>query len=183
MGALVIQDFCGRHLERVASVILSGTNPGLEALGDEAKRRFLQERLEPLERELPLADFFQSLIPRLLGPSALASLREEFLEAAKCIRKEPYMQMMQAIATTDFRKVLPKIAVPALVLVGEQDRIAPPRVAGYVATHLPDAEKVVIAASGHVPNREQPQVFNTIVRAFLHKHADRATNRSASNHK
>lgn len=183
MGAMTIQDFCGRHLDRVASVILSGTNPGLAALGEETKRRFLQERLEPLERGLPLADFFQLLVPRLLGPSAPPSLREEFLEATRFIRKEPYMQMMRAIATTDCREVLPKIAVPALVLVGEQDRIAPRSVADYVATRIPGAERVVIAASGHVPNREQPQVFNAIVHAFLQKHADRATSYSASNRK
>src|SRR5262245_58354772 len=69
MGALTIQEFCGRAPERVASVILSGTNPGLAALGEESQRRFLQQRLEPLERGLPLPDFFRSLVPRLLGPS------------------------------------------------------------------------------------------------------------------
>jgi pimeloyl-ACP methyl ester carboxylesterase len=79
--------------------------------------------------------------------------------------------------------VLPKITVPALVLVGEQDRIAPPSIAHYVATHIPDAEKVVIAASGHIPNCEQPQVFNTVIRAFLQKHAERATSSSVSNRK
>lgn len=132
---------------------------------------------------MPLADFFQSLVPRLLGPSAPASLREEFLERTKLIRKDPYIQMIRAIATTDFREVLPKITVPALVLVGEHDRIAPPSVANYVATHIPGAERVVIAASGHVPNREQPEAFNAIVRAFLQKHADHATSYSASNRK
>jgi len=183
MGALTIQDFCAHHLERVATVTLSGTNPGLAALGEETKRRFLQERLEPLERGLPLADFFQSLVSRLLGPSAPASLREELLERAKLVRKEPYLQMMRAIATTDFRAVLPKITVPALVLVGEHDRIAPPSVANYVATRIAGAERVVIAASGHVPNCEQPQVFNTVIRAFLQKHVGRATRYSAPNHK
>jgi pimeloyl-ACP methyl ester carboxylesterase len=183
MGALTIQDFCARHLERVATVTLSGTNPGLAALGEETKRRFLQERLEPLERGLSLADSFRSLVPRLLGPSAPTSLREELLERAKRIRKEPYLQMMRAIATTDFRAALPKITVPALVLVGEQDRIAPPSIAHDVAAHIPDAEKVVIAASGHIPNCEQPQVFNTVIRAFLQKHAERATSSSVSNRK
>jgi len=67
MGALTIQEFCARHLERVATVTLSGTNPGLAALGEETRRRFLREGLAPLERGLPLADFFQSLVPRLLG--------------------------------------------------------------------------------------------------------------------
>jgi pimeloyl-ACP methyl ester carboxylesterase len=81
---------------------------------------------------------------------------------------------MRAIATTDFRAILPKITVPALVLVSEHDRIVPPRVAAYMARRMPGAEKVVIAASGHVPNREQPEVFNAVVRPFLEKHAHRA---------
>ena len=118
-------------------------------------------------------------LARLLDPSAPASLQEELLERTKLIRKEPYMQMMRAIATTDFREVLPKIAVPVLVLVGEHDRIAPPSIANYVAVRIPGAEKMVIAASGHVPNCEQPQAFNAIVRAFLQQHADRATSHSA----
>src|SRR5262249_14361222 len=129
----------------------------------------------PLERGLPLADFFRSLVPRLLGPSAPASLQEELLERAKLIRKELYLQKMRALATTDFREALSKITVPTLVIVGEHDRIAPPSLADSVAKCIPGAEKAVIAASGHVPNCEQPQVFKALVRAFVQRHAERAT--------
>jgi 3-oxoadipate enol-lactonase len=180
MGALTIQEFCARHLERVATVTLSGTNPGLAALGEETRRRFLHERLAPLECGLPLADFFQSLVPRLLGPAAPASLREELLERAKLIRKESYLQMMRALTTTDFRAVLPTITVPTLVMVGEHDRIAPPSLADAVARCIPGAEQVIVAASGHVPNYERPQVFTALVRAFLQRYAERATRYSVS---
>jgi pimeloyl-ACP methyl ester carboxylesterase len=62
--------------------------------------------------------------------------------------------------------VLPKIDVPTLVLVGENDK---PFLGAsdYMAKKIPGAAKVVLAAAGHAANIDQPQAFNAAVRDFL----------------
>ena len=65
---------------------------------------------------------------------------------------------------------LPAIAVPTLVLVGENDKQFRPS-ADYMAAKIPGAEKVILDNAGHAANIDQPAAFNAAVRAFL----DRAT--------
>lgn len=61
---------------------------------------------------------------------------------------------------------LPTIAVPTLIIVGEDDA---PFLAGstYMAGKIPDATLVVIAGAGHAPNVTHPDDFDAAVRDFL----------------
>ena len=61
---------------------------------------------------------------------------------------------------------LPEIAVPVLVLVGEDD--TPFRVpTDYMAAKIPGASKVIIPGAGHASNIDQPAAFNAAVSAFI----------------
>jgi pimeloyl-ACP methyl ester carboxylesterase len=61
---------------------------------------------------------------------------------------------------------LPRIAVPTLVLVGDQD--TPYHGAtDYMAQKIPNARKVALEGAGHASNIHQPAAFNAAVQAFL----------------
>jgi pimeloyl-ACP methyl ester carboxylesterase len=66
---------------------------------------------------------------------------------------------------------LPAIAVPTLVMVGENDAQFRPS-ADYMAAKIPGAEKVILANAGHAANIDQPAAFNAAVRAFLDRVTD-----------
>lgn len=66
---------------------------------------------------------------------------------------------------------LPSIAVPTLVLVGENDAQFRPS-ADYMAAKIPGAEKVILEKAGHAANIDQPAAFNAAVRAFLDRVTD-----------
>ncbi len=72
------------------------------------------------------------------------------------------------LAQKDSRVIesLPAIAVPTLVLVGEDDQQFRPS-ADYMAAKIPGAGKVILAQAGHASNIDQPAAFNAAVRAFL----------------
>jgi pimeloyl-ACP methyl ester carboxylesterase len=61
---------------------------------------------------------------------------------------------------------LPHIAVPVLVIVGEDDK---PFVDGahYMAGRIPQATEVIVPKAGHGANIEQPAVVNASMRTFL----------------
>jgi 2-succinyl-6-hydroxy-2,4-cyclohexadiene-1-carboxylate synthase len=63
---------------------------------------------------------------------------------------------------------LASIALPALVLVGEQDT-AYARAGEVMTAKLPNATHVVIPAAGHVANIEQVEAFNRVVIEFLER--------------
>jgi len=62
---------------------------------------------------------------------------------------------------------LHEIAVPVMVITGDDDRIVPPDRSADLVNHLPDARLVVIPRCGHLPQEEYPDVFAEEVARFL----------------
>jgi pimeloyl-ACP methyl ester carboxylesterase len=62
---------------------------------------------------------------------------------------------------------LAQIAIPALVVVGEEDE-AYLRAADVMSARLPKATKVVIPRAGHVVSIEEPEALNAAILEFLH---------------
>ncbi len=73
------------------------------------------------------------------------------------------------LASVDFRGQLRGIQVPALVLAGRLDRVGIPRYAEQFRTFMPQAQFVMFEKSGHLPFLEEPELHDSVVRAFLRK--------------
>jgi pimeloyl-ACP methyl ester carboxylesterase len=59
------------------------------------------------------------------------------------------------------------LRLPALVVVGRDDRLTPPKYAAYLARSIPAARLVEIDGAGHFPQLEQPAAVNATLRGFL----------------
>jgi pimeloyl-ACP methyl ester carboxylesterase len=59
------------------------------------------------------------------------------------------------------------LRLPALVVVGRDDRLTPPKYAAYLARSIPAARLVEIDGAGHFPQLEQPAAVNAAIRGFL----------------
>ena len=79
------------------------------------------------------------------------------------------------MAEADQRDLLPRIAVPTLLIWGELDARSPLNVARQFAQAIPDAELVVIPGCGHISNLERPEQLNQTVRQFCRAHPPRQT--------
>lgn len=84
-------------------------------------------------------------------------------------RTDPVIAKQFAAVTflSDNRADLPKVSVRSLVLQCQQDAIAPMPVGEYVQGQLPDAEMVVLNATGHCPHLSAPEETIAAMRAFL----------------
>jgi 3-oxoadipate enol-lactonase len=63
------------------------------------------------------------------------------------------------------------IGAPALVLTGEEDLASRTQAADSLAEQLTHAGRAVIPAAGHLPNLDNPKVYNAVIRAFLERFA------------
>lgn len=70
-------------------------------------------------------------------------------------------------ARTDTSASLGKIAVPALIIVGQLDTLTPPQVARFMHDKIVDAHLHIIPDAGHMSNLENPDVFNQHLLNFL----------------
>ncbi|WDZ86729.1 alpha/beta fold hydrolase [Micromonospora cathayae] len=67
----------------------------------------------------------------------------------------------------DITPLLPRITCPTLVTVGRHDWITPVACSETIASLVPDARLVVFEHSGHSPQLEEAERFQSVVRAFL----------------
>jgi 3-oxoadipate enol-lactonase len=62
---------------------------------------------------------------------------------------------------------LESMHVPTLVVTGELDLAARQLAADALAHRLPAAQRARIAAAGHLPNLDNPQAYNSLLREFI----------------
>jgi pimeloyl-ACP methyl ester carboxylesterase len=67
----------------------------------------------------------------------------------------------------DLMDRLGDLRLPALVVVGRDDRLTPPKYAAYLARSIPAARLVEIDGAGHFPQLEQATAVNAALRGFL----------------
>jgi len=90
-------------------------------------------------------------------------------ERYKTLDLDAFLELLLSFAQLDVTAELHKIAVPDLVIVGEEDILKPRKYAEIIAREIPNAEFVVVPHAGHAVCWEQPGVFNSLSLGFLAK--------------
>ncbi len=80
-----------------------------------------------------------------------------------------YVGCCHAIAALDLTDRLHAIAVPTLVIVGEEDPGTPVAASRTIHERIKGSELVILKSASHLSNMEQPDAFNRAVTAFLAK--------------
>jgi pimeloyl-ACP methyl ester carboxylesterase len=153
LGGYLSLSFALAHPERVAGLILIGTGPGFRK--DDARDAWNRRAHGTAER---LSD---------KGIAALGDSSELHGDAHADVQGL-VLAANGTLTQHDAHVIdgLPGIQVPALVIVGENDKnfLA---AADYMTAKIPAARKVVISDAGHAPNVDQPQAVNAEITAFL----------------
>jgi 3-oxoadipate enol-lactonase len=167
MGGYVAFAFLRKYPQRVAGLILADTRPGADTAEARANRANVARIAEEQGTEA-IADL---QLPKLIT----GETRQSHPEVERRIRQMIAAATPQGIAAAsrgmaeraDSTDLLANIQCPTLVLVGEQDVLAPPSVAQEYANKIPGARFAMIPRAGHLSNLEQPQAFLEAVSAFL----------------
>jgi pimeloyl-ACP methyl ester carboxylesterase len=100
------------------------------------------------------------------GPDASPHVVRYVLGLAARASSEVWTDGLAGLMELDLRHALRHIRVPALVLVGEHDRMTPPASSVALAGELPEGRLEVIAGAGHFPMMEAHEEFNRRLEAF-----------------
>lgn len=108
-----------------------------------------------------------AIAPAIMGNADRPELGSELTESF--CRTDPAVARQFAGVTfmSDNRADLANVNVPTLVLQCRDDIIAPVEVGRYVQASLPDAQLVVLDATGHCPHLSAPQQTIAAIAAFL----------------
>jgi pimeloyl-ACP methyl ester carboxylesterase len=169
-GGTVALEVYRHHPALVATLIMVDTYAGWKgSLPEEevdarvkAVRNTLAAPAEEFDPGLALPGWFAGDPPAKFVPlleSMAADTRPESVRIA-----------LSVMAEADQRDLLSRIAVPTLLVWGEQDARSPLSVARQFEAAIPDTRLVVIPDCGHVSNLERPDAFNEAVREFCRAH-------------
>lgn len=155
-GAVVLQ-----------SVLDGAVDPGAIVLAGTGSRLPVDEELRSL-----LAEDFDAAIDRLHGEDVLFhDADDRTVERSKATMRDAG----QAIVRSDFAACdafdvtdrLDEIAVPALAVVGEYDRLTPPAFHRTLATEMPDCEYRELSDAAHLAMLDRPAAFNAVLADFF----------------
>jgi len=168
-GGTLVQELYRRHPELVATLILVDTYAGWKGSLSEAE---VNARVEGARQMLAApAEEFDPTLPGLFAGDPPAEFVPLLEQIAADVRPQSLRVQLSLMAETDQSDLLPRIAVPTLLIWGELDARSPLTVAHRFEKAIPNAKLVLISNAGHVSNLEQPERFNDAVREFCRAHS------------
>ncbi|MFI5315475.1 MAG: alpha/beta fold hydrolase [Myxococcota bacterium] len=156
MGGMVALETALTAPASVRALVLVATGARLPVADDLLERQRLVTEGKT-RREFNRADYPASATPEML--------RRGFMEDLKTDPRVAYQNLL-AVRDFDRERDLPRVACPALVVVGEEDQ----ETAGsseLLATRIPGARKVVIPKCGHRVALVAPEALASAVVEFL----------------
>ena len=189
MGGMAIVSLAEQYPEefgdRIRAVVLANTAAGdvlktiVGNLGVRASRMLL-----PMARKITAdtrrgyrirSSFFRGqgdlafLAARLsnFGSTASPSVIDHVVHLSGQVPLEVWSDLISGMFEMDLGEALANIRVPALVLVGDVDRLTPPASALALKRRLPDARMILFRDVGHCAMLEHHEEFNRVVDEFV----------------
>jgi pimeloyl-ACP methyl ester carboxylesterase len=131
---------------------------------EEAERRLRQARVLA---DLSPEEFVGTLLPTMFSAATPPETVDAFGASMLAFHPAGFRAMAGASAE-NLRDVLPRIAVPTLLVYGDKDVRAPLAVAEDLHAGIAGSTLAVLPDAGHLCNVEAPEAFNRAVRTFLH---------------
>lgn len=166
MGGYLAMALLRHHPDRVERVVLSDTKARSDDPAAVNRRSEMQQQVRTGCEVLSLA---KGTVEGLLSGGSMA--RPELVSYVHALAEgasvEGWVGALEAMKNRpDSMLVLRQAQVPALVVVGELDRITPIAEARSLRLLL-KGELVVVPNVGHLPNVEDPLAFNEALAGFL----------------
>lgn len=136
---------------------------GIALVGTGARLRVLPDLLAAAREQQTAA------LDRLAGfgfAPGHEQARERYLREQEAVAPGTLYRDLAACDAFDCRDQLGQITCPALIVVGAEDRLTPPKYAAYLRDHLSQATLVEIPGAGHYLTYEAPEELAVALRGW-----------------
>lgn len=177
MGGYVALDMLPHLKGRLLSFVMICTSARPE---DPANTERRMANLEAAEKEGLAAAHMRTMAFSCIDYASLdAGVRETLRTAAVALGKEAYRaQQFAIIERPDGRLHLPLVDCPALIMVGEGDRVTPPDRSEEIHAAIPGSDLRILEGCAHCPPLECPDKVNELLSDWLVRHGGAAKEKS-----
>lgn len=167
MGGYVTFAIMRREPERFTALVLADTR----ATSDNEQSRAGRTKMLETVRAQGVAAIADEMLPKLLGESSRREQPDLEQHVRALIEPNSIDGLAGAIEAMrdrpDSTAMLASIAVPTLILCGEEDTLTPPTEARSMQTQILRSNVVILPGAGHLSNLEAPERFSTALCDFL----------------
>jgi 3-oxoadipate enol-lactonase len=167
MGGYIALRAVERNPERVSSLILCDTGPQADS-NDVKLRRFANMKAVKTKGVKAFAEGFVKAVFR---PESFESRPHEVEAIRSMIESNSEMgicgTLLALACRTDTTESLDLIRVPTLIMVGEEDKICPPKLSELMDSRISNSEIHILADAAHMSNLETTEEFNEHLSNFL----------------
>lgn len=161
LGGVIALALHARAPERVASLVLA------DSFARHPEGEAIHQRSLAGAADLGMAGLANGRADALLAPPADPKVREQVVATMSRIDPAAYARASEAVWLADQRREAAAVACPTLILYGSEDCITPPALSEELKELIPHAGLIEITGAGHLPNLEQPAIFNRVLAGFL----------------
>jgi len=164
MGGAVALTMALEHPERLQGLVLVATGARMKMRPD-----FLEEARKTAETYGSAVPSATHIIPveQMVHPAIPADVVQWLRDRIGRASAQATYADFQANNSFDVMNRLGEIRVPALVVGGSDDRMAPRKFVEFLASGIPGARLEVLDPCGHYPQVEQEEALNRAVESFL----------------
>jgi 3-oxoadipate enol-lactonase len=164
MGGQIAMECYRQFPERIRGLVLADTFPAAETPDGKKARNDMADRLL---RE-GMRGYADEVLHKMVAPYADAGVAEHVRRMMVSTPPEGAAAALRGRAERpDYRDLLTRVTVPALVVVGADDEYTPVSDAEAMHAALPDSTLHVIGSAAHMPNLERAEEFNDVLADFL----------------
>jgi pimeloyl-ACP methyl ester carboxylesterase len=165
MGGMVALEMMKAAPEGVTHLALVDTNARPDTFRQRIYRRVANVVVGASKDYGRLA---QRNLGSLVHPSTENDVRAELVQMSVRVGAKIYMRQNRAVsARGDLRKVLPKVAIPTAVIVGQDDQMTPVALSQEIHALAPGSTLHIIPDCGHLPPIEKPKILAALLKALL----------------
>ncbi len=165
-GTVILADLAKTNSDRIRSVIFACGVTGMGHLDPGQRAQLRATRRAEIE-SMGQRKFAETRNSTYVATGLSSEVVKRVVELAGSAQPEGYLQAYGALTEANIFPILARIKVPALVISGANDPIAPAADCERVAAALAQAEYHCIQNSGHYVNLEQTATFNRLLRDFI----------------
>jgi pimeloyl-ACP methyl ester carboxylesterase len=168
MGGIVAMEVIRQAPDRITRLALLDTNPKAET---PAVADYREPQIAKVQQGQLRAVMRNEMKPNYLsdGPN-MGQILDLCMEMAETLGPDVFVRQSRALQTRpDQQDTLRGIAVPTLILCGEDDTLCPLHRHELMRDLIPGATLTVIKGAGHLPTLEQPDATNEALAKWLNQ--------------
>ncbi|MFI0810714.1 alpha/beta fold hydrolase [Streptomyces echinatus] len=164
MGGQIVMECAARSGDRIRGLVLADTFPAAETPEGVRSRNAMADRL----LAEGMRGYADEVLEKMVAPYADPEVKAHVHRMMTATSPQGAAAALRGRAERpDYRDLLARLPVPALVVVGADDTYTPVADAEAMHAALPDSALHVVEGAAHLPNLERPREFNRVLGEFL----------------